>query len=403
MNIKHLKQLVLLILFTAISCIASAQMHFKYSAALDSIKQSGFYRIPLSSSVLAKCQKDFADLRILDNAGSPAAYILQTEKGDFYTTPMIDLPIIKKGKEADKQWHVTLENNAKRSIDCIVLTVKRTSANRNITLSGSDDNKHWYVISENYNPEYTISQPDSRSLYFPLSSYRYFQITLFGKDLLPIDIEKTGVFSNKITAPQYSEIPLSYHLTQKDSNNKKSYIKISFDEANPIERIRLKLNAKYYKRHLSIYNSLDNMPLCDTVISSFNGEYPTINLSCKEKALWMVMDNEDNSPLKINEINFDQLNRSLVAYLDSSKKYQLYFGDSTLALPSYDIASFKDSINQHISAISIGTINKINIAYQPKLPSDRNKWILWFCIGLALLLLSGMTFKMLKDIGSRKQ
>ena len=145
------------------------------------------------------------------------------------------------------------------------------------------------------------------------------------------------------------------------------------------------------------------MPLCDTVISSFNGGYPTINLSCKEKTLWMVMDNEDNSPLKINEINFDQLNRSLVTYLDSSKKYQLYFGDSSLALPSYDIASFKDSINQHISAICIGTINKISIADQPKLPADKNKWILWSCIGLALLLLSGMTFKMLKDIGSRKE
>jgi len=142
----------------------------------------------------------------------------------------------------------------------------------------------------------------------------------------------------------------------------------------------------------------------DTVISSFNYEYPTIKFSCKEKVLWLVIDNDDNKPLKIDLIDFFQFNRSLVTYLDSSKKYKLYFGDSTLALPNYDIASFKDSITKTIADVSVGNIDKINYAdYHPKLSSNKNKWIVWFCIGVALVLLLGITFKMLKEIGGRKE
>ena len=405
MNIKHLNKAVLLILFIIFSCIVSAQMHFKYRAALDSIKQSGFYRIPLSASVLAKCQRDFADLRILDDDGNQAAYIQQTEKGAVYTTPMIDLPIIKKEKEADKQWHITLENSQKRNIDRIVMTIKGTNANRNFTVTGSDDNKNWYVITENYNPDLTMFEPDSRSLYFPTSSYRFFQVIQLGKDLLPLNIVRASVYTNKIIAPQYSYVPLPYSFNQKDSSNKKSYVKISFEEPYPIEKINLELTGvKYFKRHIAIYSSLENSPLFDTVISSFNYEQPTIKLSCKEKMLWLVIDNEDNKPLKIDSITFDQYNRSLVTYLDSSKKYKLCFGDSKLALPNYDITSFKDSITKTISDISIGNIEKINyVDYHPKMASNKHKWIIWLCVGVALVLLLGITIKMLKDIGGRKE
>ncbi len=406
MNIKHLNKAVLLILFIIFSCIVSAQMHFKYRAALDSIKQSGFYRIPLSASVLAKCQRDFADLRILEDDGNQAAYILQTEKGAVYTTPMIDLPIIKKEKEADKQWHITLENSQKRNIDYINLKVGHTTASRNVVFSGSDDRKNWYVINENLTIEFDkIDKPDMITLSFPPSSYKYFQITLLGKDLLPIEIEKATIFSNKIMRPSYRSEHLNYKFIQKDSSDKKSYIKVSFDEAYPIDNLHLNITGtKYFKRDLEIYGSLSDAPLFDTVISGFNIEYLEIPHSYKEKELWLIIDNKDNSPLKINSINILPFARSLTTYLDSSKKYKLCFGDSTLALPNYDITSFKDSITKTISDVAVGNIEKINYAdYHPKMASNKHKWIIWLCIGVALVLLLGITIKMLKDIGGRKE
>ena len=127
-------------------------------------------------------------------------------------------------------------------------------------------------------------------------------------------------------------------------------------------------------------------------------------MSCKEKELWLAIENDDNKPLKINLIDFSQFDRSLVTYLDSSKKYKPYFGDSTLSLPNYDIASFKDSITKTIGDISVGNIYKINYAdCHPKTASNKNKWIVWFCIGVALVLLLGITLKMLKEIGGKQK
>ncbi len=316
---------------------------------------------------------------------------------------MIELPIIYMKKEGDKQWHLTMKNNSTRNIDRIVLTLKGTLVKRYFTLSVSDDNINWYSILENYNPEHTRFDQDNWSLYFPSSHYKYYQITLIGKDLLPIDIVKASIYSNKTIAPQYSYSPIPHHLTQKDSTNKKSYINITLDEAYPIERMTLQVSgSNYFKRHLSIYKLLNEFPLCDTVISTFNGEYPRINLACKEKELCMVIDNEDNSSLKIDQINFDQYDRYLVAYLDSTKKYKLFFGDSTLTSPIYDITSFKDSINHLISDISIGTINKISANnQQPTVVTNKYKWILWPAIILVIVLLSGITFKMLKEVSNK--
>jgi len=396
---------VLLFMLLSTNQNINAQQHFRFNASLDSIKHSGFYRIPLPATVLAKCQSSFGDLRIFDTEGNIAAYILQTENGALYSTPMIDLPIIKRKKEGDKQWHLTMENGSNRNIDRIVLTLKGTQAKRYFTLSGSDDNINWYSILENYNPEHTRFDQDNWSLYFPSSHYKYYQITLIGKDLLPIDIIKASIYSNKTIAPQYSYSPIPYHLSQKDSTNKKSYINITFDEAYSIERMTLQVSgSNYYKRHLSIFKSLNESPLLDTVISTFNGEYPRINLACKEKELCLVIDNEDNKPLKIEQVNFDQYDRYLVAYFDSTKNYKLYFGDSTLSAPSYDITSFKDSINHFISEISIGQINKISANnQQPIIATNKYKWILWPVIIFVILLLSSITFKMLKEVSSKKQ
>ena len=405
MKIKLLNRPFLMFVFIAIGFVVSAQSHFKYKATLDSIKQSGFYRVPLTASILAKCQREYADLRILDNEGNPTAYLLQTENGAFYSTPMIDLPITKKEKGGDKQWHITVENSQKRDIDRIVLTVKGTNANRNITLSGSDDAKNWYVITENYTPEITMFEPGRMSIYFPSCKYKYFQITLLGKDLLPIDIEKVSIYSNKVIAPQYFSYPLGYKIVQHDSSNKKSYVKIIFDEPYPIEKIDLQLSGvKYFKRNVAIYNLLDNSPLIDTIISSQSDKYSTINLTCKEKELWFVIDNLDDKPLKVNSIQCYQYERHLDAYFDSTKRYTLYFGETTIASPNYDITSFKDSITKLIKDVSVGNIEKIDYkTVQPKLTSNKNEWLIWACIGIALVLLLSITLKMLKEIGGRKK
>ena len=101
---------------------------------------------------------------------------------------------------------------------------------------------------------------------------------------------------------------------------------------------------------------------------------------------------------------FHQYNRYLVALLDSAKNYNLYFGDSSLAAPIYDIASFKDSIKNIISTISTDTIKNINTDNPiPKVSSSKNKWILWVGIIVVLILLSGITFKMLKEIMTKEK
>jgi hypothetical protein len=61
-----------------ISAVCSAQYRPTASAAVDSVRANGFYRVLLPPALVARCRADLSDLRVYDQEGRETPYVLKT-------------------------------------------------------------------------------------------------------------------------------------------------------------------------------------------------------------------------------------------------------------------------------------------------------------------------------------
>ncbi len=391
-----------LLLFVIIGNGAFAQEHFMYKADVDSVVQNGFFNIVLSPALIAKCKAELEDLRIKDDAGKESAYILYTEPAQPNEESFTEFPI----SYSEDRKAVFINNILPNSLDKIFLLIKNSEAQRTATLSGSDDQVHWFAVKENFilQREYAADgDAFVQSVSFPPSNYKYFRITMSGKNVLPLNISKAGIYRHSFTNNTYDSIP-SPQVIQKDSSNKRSYVYLSFKDSYQVDNISLIISgAKFYKRRVEVYNKNTINPVL-TIDSLSSVRQSDIEVHCKTNRLLIVIDNRDNEPLKIVAAAAQQLHTSLTAYLEKDKTYTLFFGDSTALSPSYDLQYFNDSIGSDILPLGIKNIQRL----PAKIPaSDRqnneSKWILWVLIIGVLLLLIYFSFRMIRDINKKKE
>ncbi|HSC38422.1 MAG TPA: hypothetical protein VLD19_11135, partial [Chitinophagaceae bacterium] len=242
----------------ACSCLQSpAQMGFQYRAALDSVSQNGFYQINLLPGLAARLQPNLADIRIVDTAGKQVPYILKSDTPSFTQEWFSDLPIISNKKEADRQTHVVIENVPGKELSELLLVIKNTDAKRTVSLSGSDDNRNWYIIKENILlADMFIAEGDHfiQALRFPNSKYRYFKLTINGKDVLPVNIIKAGFFGKSLVSGTYVPVP-GPRIVYKEEG-KYTYMFLRFDDNYFIDRLMLQSGfggTRFYYRTLLIY------------------------------------------------------------------------------------------------------------------------------------------------------
>lgn len=399
----------LLLLTVIVSINAIAQKNFKYKANLGEVTQSSFYKIPLPPEIIAKCNAGLIDVRVLDNNNNQTAYLIKQDAASFSENSFIEFPIISKTKEADKQTHITIENKTGKAIEDVLLITKNLDAKRVVNISGSNDLKEWYIIKEGvYLDNYFSAKEEElvQSISLPLVNYKYFQITIIGKDILPFNISKAGIYSTNYIQGKYSKINAPIIL-QKDSTDKKSYISLKFNEAYHIDKLNIEVEGpKFFRRNTSIY--FDNFhstktPYTFFISSNFTDAFLP---SVPSKELLLLINNEDNQPLKIKSANAYQLNQYLLTYLEAGKKYQLVFGDSLAEAPVYDLNFFKDSIGKNPPELTITSIEATNTVNAPAIAqpkSNKSNILLWCIIGATVVLLLLFTFKMVKDVNKRAQ
>ncbi len=383
---------------------AQSQNHFAYKAAIDTIKETKFYKINLSPEVVAKCKAGLDDIRIFDEDGKQVSYILKNDLPVFKTENFVEFPILKTKKESDKQTHVTLQSSINKAIENLLLFVKNTDAHRSFNISGSDDSIHWFVIKENIYLDNSFKADGEtiiQSLSFPASNYKYFQLTILGEDVLPFNIIKAGVYKEDLIYGRYIKIP-GPDISQKDSSNKVSYVRIHFDDTYLVNKIIFDIDGvKYYKRKFSLFeqNKQNSFLLEGYLSSELSNEFI---INSKANKLLLTINNEDNNPIKIKAVQAFQLNTYLLTYLQADKNYFLNFGDSSIQAPKYDLAFFADSANKNPSEISLKSFEKNKASITSTTSSKNNKLLLWIIIGVILVVLCFFTFKMMGEVNRRK-
>jgi hypothetical protein len=404
MNQNRLNKLYILSAALLLCLQSTAQKGFLYKASLDTVPQQGFYQIVLRPPLAARLQPGLQDIRIADAAGKQVPYILKSDIPSFSESRFRAFPILSNKKEADRQTHVVIENNSGQPLSELLLVIKNTDANRTATLSGSDDSQHWYVIKENIVLNHFFTTEGDhfiQALDFPASGYRYFKIILNGKDLLPVNIVRAGVYEQSFINGKY--MPLSPpRLLQKDSGDKYSYVFLRFDDDYFIDRLELHITGpRFYKRTLSIYAGHIGSAL-ETGEYTIRPDTPAVfPVGVKTNHLLLKIQNDDNPPLQVSTAAAFQLNKYLFTWLEKGKAYTLLFGDSSAIAPVYDLAYFKDSIGNTIESLAYGKTeyNKREPALAPA--PKRSRWAIWAALAAVSIVLLLLTAKMTRQINQR--
>lgn len=400
---------ILLFFVTASACSVQAQTG-ALKAPLDSVKESGFYNIFITPEPAAHLRTDFGDLRISDGKNENVPYILRPNLPLIERTAAVELAVLQNKPDDSGRSVLVLQYTPRAAktelVDNISLYIKNNTVSRRASVSGSSDNVHWYIINDDIVLAKMYEGFDGayiQSVNFPPSNYVYFKLVIDNRKSDPLNILK-AVFVKEGVQHEPSALftanPLP-HLTQTDSSDHSSYIRVQLDATYHTDKISLKVSGpKFFERQAYIFLPGKGTGGMRPVVSFkiTQSSLSTELASIKEKDYWIVIANGDNPPLKVTEVQTWQTAIKATAYLEKGVQYALIFGNENMQKPEYDLEKFRDSIPSEIRGIAVGTttINPTLITDHTR--EHHNRQWLWPAIIAALAVLGFVTWKLLGDM-----
>jgi hypothetical protein len=375
----------------------------KYEAKIDPINKAGFYAIYVTPALSGYFKTDFSDLRINDEKNNPVPWILGSHISALNPDLFRPFKIISNRMIGSGKTMLIIENKPAAQIDAIYLRIKNAAVNRTLSLSGSEDMNNWFSIEENIGLEKRfVRDNDSyvEKIAFPLSSYRYFRITVYNGKNDPLNIieaeHKTK--GDSVSSSSFIENPREPYL-RNDSTDQISYLTILNPGTYHISRIGMHIKGpKFFQRHVDLLHK--QQLLGSFLISSdsvFNFFVPVFNDSSFQLRVY----NEDNAPLDIGDVITAQDAEKIITWLEPGIHYRLKMTGEKMESPHYDLLNFKDSIPLIIPALTISDIEPVAINNPvPDKGFFKKNW-LWPVMIIVLLLLIFFTVRLVRDIQNR--
>lgn len=418
-----LKKYGLLIFLFAAPLLLQAQ-NFTYKSKLGQVNESGFYNISLSSQLGAYALAHYEDLRLIDNEGKEIPYLLKKENMYQTQTDFVTYNIMEDNTEGDWQT-VIIENSGRNKIDKFIFEMKNAETDRVVRISGSNDREKWYVVRDRFyfislgmGSDATVRQ----QITFPVSDYPYFKVEIRMKDKHALKILQVGYSNQAFKAPAFLKVNgLSYSV--KDSN-KKTLLQMSCRPANRIDKLVFHISAPdLFKRNGRITtmiaeeesgSSAGNLSLSAKKFKSTYSPEEAFELN-SENGRWVEtssflgdektgdfiieIENLDNTPLVIDSISAYQLTSAITADLKKGNSYFLYFGDSLLQAPSYDLVYFKNKIPADPPSVQMEDVQPKSAIIKDEYDQSDDKMMVWVGLGVIAVILFFITGSMVKKMG----
>jgi len=403
-----------ILLFCIITVFCNAQTEgYKFYAALDSVKTSGFYTINLVPEITAHLKTDYSDLRIVNDSGKWVPHVLYSDNSNrSFDIVFMDLKFIKK--EDSKLKTILLIENRDSITSNIGLVIRNTTAERYCTLSGSDDNQKWFVINDSIliNPSFDNNSTENTFVInFPSSNYKYFKLIIYNNNKDPFDI-KSVINRTPPALELYSifgsmQNPLP-KIEQQDSG-KISYVKITQAQPYHFDQIDLSLSGvMYFSRKADLYipdNKTHSFANPGRLLQSFTlSNNSTLQFKIplsNAPVFYLLINNEDNLPLKVSEVKTNNSYHSVTCYLEQGDNYRLFLDNISATAPNYDLKQLAKNMPGKI--LKTGQIIAIENKIPVLIPVKNNNWILWTSIIAVLFVLLLFTKKIVTEVNKRKE
>lgn len=409
--------LVFLILFLGSGTGSFAQI-FDWKADLETVDSSGFYNIFLSPELTSKLTHDFADIRIYNSDNEEIPYLIKTDKKITKRGRAKDFIVLEnKHKLRKKYTRVLIHNPDGEEVTNIALTIKNVDFEKWIKISGSNDEKNWFVIQPNspYQSAHTTAETSEIHIVdIPITEYQYYELLLFDYNNTPIEVFDVKYYNIDIQNESYTEIP-SPTITQNDTIEPgKSIVTIQFDTPQYIDKMVFNIDGPLFYLRRAEMEKIDTVSEKKMKLEMYDQmeqelylrsqQENAIHLSnYKAQTIELIIENKDNPPVTVESVDAYQLNNYLIAYLRHNRNYFMRFGNEYIEQPLYDLRYFRDSIPDTIPVVKVAKI------YQPQKGDTTNRVFninpvyLWIIVGIVTVLLILLSVRMFKEIMQNRE
>lgn len=415
-----------LFLYGTAAFAAPAPENFAYSMCVSGPMTKGeMYRLPLSADVLVKCERNCDDMRLFDQSGREAPFvIIETRRvgGDEH------YPLKITEFMEDKSGAVLVAKMPERAEPLAALALVTSSKDyyKSVVVYGSNDLKRWSLLAREQMYDFT-SKVNMRKVdvKFAASDFRYYKLVM--KDMRQsvsgqalrlvyngVDLNIDGVEGAKLvisglegkTAPSgrgetvYDSAVIRAFRADKDGN------RLTVEAGLPLDRITFDISNPVYHRAVRVYAGESSDPkkmrfLADGLIyrppHADAGEVKdTIEVRADNNRFYsFIIEGGERNPLEIKSLTLSWAVRNIyfIAPGDASE-YLLAWGASDVSRPDYDIVKFINQSNWYKyspARLAVGSIVK-NQSYIP-FSSDRRGAVERHILkGIIVLLVIGMGF-----------
>jgi hypothetical protein len=384
------------------------------SGELPRVEQDNFYRINIGPDLSAFLEKDFSNLRIMDEKGMQVPYLLETEddvvKSEFaeyaFERHVIDGCCTR----------IIVRNEAKNSLNNLNLRVMNADVVKHAKLLGSDDGKTWYALRERFTLQGARDVNETsqvKTVEFPLSDYALFRLEIDDSTTAPLNVATVGYYKRYQKSAVLDKLE-NFTLHRSDSvSTKKTYLRVGFDRAQWLDEVRISARSDmFFYREVSLAvmhrahgRNGDHLTLKPLASALLTHENPT-SLSfdaMKTHEICFVVENADNIPLKDIKVEVFQRKRSAIAWLSAKSNYKVIAGDSTFVLPSYDVIHFRNRIPTQLTSLSIGQVTERLHDRSSDEVSIFNRYWMWTGLAVIIAMLGFLSIRVIKEMNATRK
>lgn len=409
MKSLRIKLHIAFFLFTSYFSLGQIEQ-YKYKRELSGVSEQ-WHKLKLPDEIFGKISKNFNDIRVFgitptnDTIESP--YILKLSS-DKIQTEKIDFKIINTSFNASG-YFFTFQIPKAKNINQIKLDFKQENFDWKVTLEGSNDQREWFTILD----KYRILAIDTESvnfqytdLQFPSANYHFFRVFIETKEIpllktayITQNENNTGVFRDYEVRKK--EIIVNKELKQTE-------IDIELQMPLPVSFFKLKATDSFdFYRPITVTYAFDSIKTADGykyiyqtlasgIVNSIENNGYFFNSTILKK-LKVIIDNQDNQPLKIDAIQIKGYEHELHVRFSEKANYFLTYGSENAIKPFYDIQHFEEKVPTNLNTLEVGNEQKIGkIEKKTSEALFVNEFWLWIIILIIMIVLGYFSIKMIQ-------
>lgn len=395
--------------------------YFRDIRLTDQISQDSLAAFNLDNQVFENSKSDLSDLRIVDAAGVEVAYKLAIEsEKQLYQTYAARM--INVGSLPQQYTEVVLDLANNGSLhNSVTLITPSTNFRKRVEVEASSDGNQWFLIKKaNEGPliyDYSLDfKAHATTVNYPSSTYRFLRLKIIDDLSNPIKVTGATTFNNLLIGAREVRLKPAVLVTKQEKQDTQITLDLGA-RGIPNNQIVMGTDVANFNRQVVLEGSNDNskwVPLGGDVIFNYRTEkftdsklfvtYPESNL----RYIKVTVKNHDDQPISFAGFEVVGNLRRVLFLVKAGQTYRLYYGNSRARLPEYDLQSYLQYLNTENPLGALLSFMEKNPSFveekaAEKPITERYPYLLSSVLGIAVLVLGTMVFKLLRQVKTKRR